>query len=407
MKKYLVRNVRLYFAYTFLSRCVFDRGIFILFLLHRGFSNAEIGVLQAALFWANVLGEIPTGLFGDRFGRKASVCIGLALLIVNALGMILFTSFTPFFILFIIHGLSFAFVSGSDQAHFYDTLKALGREPDFVKLENRLRALGSVTLGIAMVLGGYLQLISWEAVYVAYAAIMGFALISCFFWKEPSAHSDIEDDDVPSGHLRTFFASRTGKVMLLFIGAMALFEAALTPYFVYAQNLFGDYGVKAEHIGIIFAVVEFSSGLVYLMATRVVERFRLKPLLLAVMLGSGILLMFNAIYSLPLALFLFYTVMLLPDVVAAAANNYFHERIPSGIRASSVSVQSFSESLLIGVAYISYGSLFSTLGVNQVLAATGILPVLAAVVLTIHFTRARFIEEVVDDHATRQDKIIA
>ena len=110
------KNLRLFYIYTFLSNLIFDRGIFILFLSYKNFDNFEIGILQVSLFWANVISELPTGIFSDRWGRKFSIIIGLFLLAGSAGGHIAFNNFSSFFILFIMQGLAFAFISGSDSA---------------------------------------------------------------------------------------------------------------------------------------------------------------------------------------------------------------------------------------------------------------------------------------------------
>ena len=91
LSKQLNRSSRAYFLYYIASQAVFDRGIFILFLLSQGFSDVEIGLLQSILFASAFILEIPTGLLGDKYGRKKSVITGLLVYIGYCFGVISFT----------------------------------------------------------------------------------------------------------------------------------------------------------------------------------------------------------------------------------------------------------------------------------------------------------------------------
>ncbi|MBI3535042.1 MAG: MFS transporter [Deltaproteobacteria bacterium] len=176
-------NLLLFYLYQFFSKASFQRGIFILYLTELGFSGAQIGTLQALLFWSNLLSEVPTGIFGDRYGRKLSVITGLALFAVNGIGQVLFGGFLPFLVIYALQGIAFAFCSGSDEAMIYDYLKSIGAESKYIKVQSRLRAIGSLSLGTAMCVGGVLQGYSWKAVYCSYSLAMLAGLMSIIFFS--------------------------------------------------------------------------------------------------------------------------------------------------------------------------------------------------------------------------------
>lgn len=61
--------------------------------------------------------------------------------------------------------------SGSDRALLYDNLLAENRAEEYPKILGRARAIGAVSLGLSMLLGGVLQdTWSWNSVYIFFAA---------------------------------------------------------------------------------------------------------------------------------------------------------------------------------------------------------------------------------------------
>src|SRR5258706_15642757 len=87
-------NVWKSFAYGFLMDCSFTAPIWVLYLRdERGFSLAQITLLEVPLFLLVVFAEIPTGAVADRFGRKVSLMLASAILAVSMLAYGLATSY--------------------------------------------------------------------------------------------------------------------------------------------------------------------------------------------------------------------------------------------------------------------------------------------------------------------------
>jgi hypothetical protein len=90
----LKRSSRAYFIYYVATQAAFDRGIFILFLLSQGF--------------------------------------------------------------YALYGFAMSLISGGDRSLIYDTFKQHNKEASFIKLETLSRSIGSIVLGLAIILGGVL-----------------------------------------------------------------------------------------------------------------------------------------------------------------------------------------------------------------------------------------------------------
>ena len=114
----LVKNRQYYkfCFYGFLKNLRFFDAFFLLFLLSKGISYTEIGILYATREIVINVFEIPSGIFADTYGRKNSLVISFLLYIISFLVFYLSDSFWIFFIAVVLYGLGDAFRSGTHTA---------------------------------------------------------------------------------------------------------------------------------------------------------------------------------------------------------------------------------------------------------------------------------------------------
>jgi MFS family permease len=119
------------------------------FVLH-GMSTAQIFLLQSIFSAAYLLWEIPSGMLADRLGRAASIKISAP---IAAIGMFLYGlsgEFWQFVVCELILALANGLISGIDIALLVDSLKADGKEKDFVRLQQRMDGLGFASTAVAV-----------------------------------------------------------------------------------------------------------------------------------------------------------------------------------------------------------------------------------------------------------------
>lgn len=264
-----------------------QRSLFVLYLLQLGITQGEIGILQSFLFFSSVALEIPSGLLADRYGRKCSLIIGFLGLSISGIGFLLFSAFAPFAIIFCLFGASIAMGSGSDQALLYDNLLAEHRTADYPKILSRARAIGAVSLGLSILLGGVLQdTLSWNSVYIFFALSKLIGAIVVTFIPEiklPSLSLNLTKTSEISNKnaeglftlLIDFFRSKKGAFLIpLFIG-YALFELSTIPLFIYGQPFFAMQGLEVPMIAGIYAGIEAISAGMFMIAGFICSRFSL------------------------------------------------------------------------------------------------------------------------------------
>ena len=390
MPKEIKRTLRAYMIYQVASQGIFDRGIFILFLASKGFTSNEIGALQSILFMVSFLAEVPTGIWGDKYGRKKSVFLGLLIYIAYCFGVISISGFIAFALLYTSYGVAMAFVSGSDRALVYDYLKDSGYEKQFIAVESKAQGMGAFFLGLAIVAGGYLQNISWDAVYIAYAVSLMVALAAWTTMHDGDVKAEASDDS-DSSVLREaydFFHKKKGRKILPLIFAYAFLSASIVPFFVFSQSILETRGFTIELVAWVFAIAQISSSMGYFITERISKIFSIRSLFGLMPIGVFAVLATNIHQSVVVAVIsLFFVTMIMP-VIEIIFMNYVNAKMDSRTRASANSFISFVESCLISIGYLALGYFIEWFGQPIAIVSIGSVA-LIAIPLAIWYFRNR------------------
>ena len=384
------RNIPLFFGYALFSNLIFHRGIFLLYLVALGFSGTAIGTMQATLFIANVLLELPTGIVGDRWGRKHSVVIGVLVLAVNGVGMVTVPAHCGFFCaLCVFEAVGFAFISGANTALLYDSLRELGREDDYLAINARIQALGAMILGAAILVGGLMHTISWNLVYLAYSAAFVIAALCVILMRETTVQHQADDDFEQPAQTgaREYLRTPGGRGLALFIAACAIYEGAATPYFVYGQRLLTSHGLGPAEIGLFYSVVQLASGGAYMAAERIRRRLSFRGMLYGTVVLTSMGMALTAVPSVQVAVLLLFAVAVLPEAMYILCDAHLQEQTPSNVRATISSFSSMLQSLAIALGYLGCGLAMDGLGVGGALALLACAPICALMVLVAYFKR--------------------
>ncbi|MHA6764890.1 MFS transporter [Streptacidiphilus sp. PAMC 29251] len=397
-----VRGVtRPFYMYAVLSNALFQRGVFVLFLYQRGFSAEQVALLQTLLFLVSGLAELPTGIIADRIGRRASIVIGQLLVAACLLGQGTFSNYWVFLALFMGQGVGMACVSGSDTALLYDLLVRRGATAGYVKIKSRYIMLGTVTSGVAIVLGGQLQHISWGVVYVGSAACLVLAVVVLMSRVPEIRGADAvdeqegaEEEHVDATAWRAMLRVATPALVTLVV-VSGLMHATLTPYIIFTQKTLSDQGAGTALVSVVIAAGFFAGGLVALLSDRVDRRIGYRVIIPVSLLTLAVALGLSGLGLVWVTIAAFLVLVGIPEITAVIVDNVFNEAVPSRHRASLLSMISFVESVLIGVGYLVLGALMDGLGSSAGMAAYAAVPLLACLLwLPVLFRRSRVTSEI-------------
>ena len=166
--KNLHGNIRKLYAFSFLQMTLFPMAIITLFWKdHIGLSLTQILLLQGIFSAATLLLDYPAGYVSDRLGYRCALNIASLL---GIAGWGIYTvagSFGAVLLAEILLGMSLSFISGSDSALLYETLRAEGEEHTYARHEGRMNGFGQFGEAAGALLAG---------VIYAYAPMLPFLL---------------------------------------------------------------------------------------------------------------------------------------------------------------------------------------------------------------------------------------
>ncbi len=166
-------NIKKLYAFSFLQMTLFPMAIITLFWKdHIGLSLTQILLLQGILSVSMVVMEYPSGYISDRIGYRVSLSLASLLGLAGWGVYTVASSFADVMVAEILIGTSLAFISGSDSALLYETLKQEELEHQYDRHQGRMggyaqggEALGALFAGLlyayAPLLPFFLQIGVW------------------------------------------------------------------------------------------------------------------------------------------------------------------------------------------------------------------------------------------------------
>ena len=347
----LQANIWRFYLFRFFVDFQLWLPIWVVYLIdERGLSLWQIGALDAPFWVLLIVLEVPTGAIADRWGRKVSLSYGA---FANAIAVIVFGlagNFGILLISYMVWAAAFTLYSGADSAFVYDSLRAIGRENDYQKFWGRTRAVQAVGailgLGVGSLAAEFINL--WVPV-VASGGLMAVAWLVSFTFKEPPRFDEGAGQagylQVTKDAFRVAFGRPTVRMMMLL---MAVVMGVGVSMIILQQPFLDSHDVRYGFFGLFLMPGQFLSIAGSLLAyrlsvalgvSRLIALMPLVVLITAVGLGAIDHLAAFAFY--PLTTLIFATSFVV-------ISDYLNRRIPSGSRATILSIHNMLFSLMVG-----------------------------------------------------------
>jgi len=238
--------VRRYYLYRATARPGFHYPVYTLFLLFNDLTLAQIGLIASIQSVVVVTSEVPTGYIGDRIGRRNSLAVGAAIMLVSNASYLVATDFVGFTFTFVTLSFGGTFVSGSGSAWLYDTLREHDMEAEFTRVSGRGRALGQWLRAVTLVVGGFLYAVN--RYYPFYAGVVAAAISLVLVLRLPQnrAYDDATDGDAADERMTIVDAlpvirdQLTAPDLRWFVVYLALFSGAILTMDMWIQPIAQD-----------------------------------------------------------------------------------------------------------------------------------------------------------------------
>ena len=377
-----ISNRYKYYWYTVFTQLRFTRIINIIFVVQfLKFNLVQFGLLQSVFLLSQFASELPSGVLGDLFRKKAVIIWGLVLLTISPMVMISASlvgnnfMFTTLLGAFLLEGVGNALLSGADEALFFEAIRRDGLAKQYAKIRGEAQFIGAIVVGAATFLGGVLYAINRVLPYFFQSLMVAVAGLVIFSVREDKrVTATIEKVKEPSQvkNILTVFAEIKASTNVLFLFIFtALMSAMVNAIFAMLPAYFSKLGFSSSANGLIFMLFSFvdipygckSGGLVAAQAYRLTKvSSKTLALIVAGILGLGVILQMQAsIYFFSAGVCLLYiTVDILDPIVLEMLNLW----VKDSARATLISGLSFATSLvtmllnpLIGMLIQVYGTI--------------------------------------------------
>ena len=388
-KNPMENNIKKYFIAMFFRNLWISMPVGIIYFQDRGLSFFEMGVLEAIVSGIVFLTDIPSGAFADIFGRKLSTGLGMLLWGFSLILTGAFSTFNGYVITVILMGFGDSFISGAINALFYDSLKQMNKEQDYLKYTGKREVITGVSIIIAAIFGSVLYSINITLPFYAHGFALIIASVIVFTMKEP----------IPSENSKTVKAQYTLIVKSLgfvwknkivrFITIFWVLALTIPMLFVnlMEQLYLVEINIPVIYFGIIYAFTRGVIGFFAPLRYKIEKKFGEKGSFYGITIIFGVMFLLMVFITQYISLGFLFILFFTRDYTWTILDKYANDHIPSDRRATVLSIINFLLNMVYMVMALLIGYSLDNLGLFGLnsLLSTMLLLGLASFVIIIPF----------------------
>ncbi|SFL58923.1 Predicted arabinose efflux permease, MFS family [Gracilibacillus orientalis] len=343
-------NIKFLFWSKIFGSILFITPVLTLFYFSRGLDERLILLVMVFFSLGVLIGEVPTGIFADRFGAKMSFLIG-SLLGIGSHALLLW-AYEPwvFFLSSLLTGFAATFFSGSDEALIYESLILSNEENKMDRAMGQIDSAKFLVTIIVVIIGAILAKDlsdgQFKLLIVLSLFFMSLQFTLLLFIKNPPNQGTYQNDIRTQLKEGFFTIKKHPQVLWMFMNITLVFIPATAIFEKFDQKLLVDAGLPVYSIGIVYA----SAALIGFTASRTIgwmtERISRVHLLFITGLLAVLGLIGIATFTSYLGILL--GILLILKLVSAIRYPVYsqlsNEIIPSNVRATTISLLSILDS---------------------------------------------------------------
>jgi len=366
----------------------FGLGVYVIFMLWAGLSLAQMSFVISAWLVFHSVGQIPSGIFADRYGYKKSLIIGSSIFLLGTMLFALGQNFLWLLVGFSLSGFGSAMKEGADLALLYEHLKAEGNENLYKKIIGRLELFRNLFCVVAGIAGGLMYMYHARLPFYAESIVAALGVITCLLLIEPprtTKHFPVLKQ-IKESIRYTFHTPKFSKIFLFsaLIGSIAMITLQ------YIQPLYKTLGIPEAYFGFIAAAFFVFRGLGSWFADKLGQLFSVDKYLVlhAAVFGLFLVLMqrIESIYYIfpVLAVFSF-----LRGLYAPTVSTYINDRVESDKRATMLSINKQFLTVIAALAVSGLGVIAEMYGLQQVFFVISVLSMIFLIMYVLSLRRVQ------------------
>lgn len=372
--------------YGFLKNLRFFEAFFILFLIEKGLTFTQIGILYALREITINLFEIPSGIVADAYGRKKALLGSFIAYMISFTIYYMASGFWIFSVAFVLYGVGDAFRTGTHKAMIMDFLKLNGWEDQKIAYYGHTRswsqkgsAVSSLIAGLIVFYSGSYQLIFLFSIF---PYLLNFLLVLSYpgDLNYSSEQKPKESKTAFLESVKYFFKAVKQPVVLRIINTSALHSAFLKAVKDYIQPLMVSVALlipimsqidqekkNGVVIGIIYFLIYLATSYASKAASGIARKHSSRISVVTLLLGflMGIITGIFYYFQFPvIALLAFVGIYIIENLRKPILTGFVADNVSNENLTSVLSAQSQWETLLAAAIAVVLGFLADTLGIG-------------------------------------------
>lgn len=359
----------------------------ILFYQSHGLDLEQAVLLKTILSLSILLGEVPSGYIADKLGRKFCLVAGSGVWIIGWLFYCGGNSFTIFALAEILTGIAGSLISGADTALAYETLLQSGRASYYRTLEGRLVAIAGVTEAVCGIIGAAIAEINLvipfylQTVCLIIYFCLALTLTESEELREPASRQALTE---PQRHQsvteKPKIESLKGIVIDVLvlrpklrwlIGLSSTFSTASFLIVWLSQDYLKQVDVSIAAMGWAWAVFHLLMSLASVNARRIETAWGMRKTILVLVLSLATAYILLGSIGSTWGIAFIATIYIVRGLCSPLILNSINQQIPSSIRATVLSINSFTFRLSFAVVAPVLGAIASNYSLSLALFVGG------------------------------------
>jgi MFS family permease len=364
-------NPRIYFWANLSGNASFITPVLSLFYLHRGLIYSDFFVMLILIVVAMFLFEVPTGVFADRYGHKASFIAGALISFLLTILLIFAFHKIIFYIVAVLTGLAITFYSGADETFIYESLKERKQEKKMSRVWAKTVSGGHIAAIITTIAGALIakDLLEWQFIVLLLTGLI-FQVVKIVLITQlttPKYHFQKLHRKSPFYHIKQGMrVLRRKPILLSILMNETLVLIPLHVFGLFDQVFFVNVGLAVGFFGVVYAINSLCSFALQQNIHWIENRISRKKAVIVTGVTTLIgFLIAATTKNIVLALIVFFVLKLSNQLRYPMITQIKNEYIPSGSRATTLSLMSMIDSFF---DVIVFGALafISNLGLNYI-----------------------------------------
>ena len=345
-----------YYLYIIFTNLRFTRIINVIFIVQfLGLSLVQFAFFQSIFLFSQLISEVPSGILGDRFSKKKIVIVGLVLLSITPLltfsSNLVTDEYVYYIILcsFVLEGVGNAFLSGADDALFFESLRSEGKEESYGKIRGKLQLISALTLGLATFVGGGLYGITRYLPYIIQSLTLLGSMIIIISIPENQKYTRDDFNQNEGSKFKDLLSVfhrmlQSSRILFMFVFTIVI-VSTINVVFALLPDYFSRIGFSTSFNGAIFMAYSIIGGIVATQAYKI-SKIRVSKLILLISLILMVSIVFQIIPFNSTFILSFLLLYIIIDILDPIIMEMLHLWVDDNFRATVISGLSFSISLV-------------------------------------------------------------